>query len=52
MDFGTIEQFKKCVNKKNVTVIGIGISNLPLIKYLVKAGACVKACDKRTREAN
>ena len=42
--------FEKEMHKKNVTVIGIGISNLPLIKYLVKLGANVTACDKRTKE--
>ena len=50
MNFTTIGEFKNYVNKKNITVIGIGISNLPLIKYLANAGAYVKACDKRTRE--
>lgn len=39
------DKFKEYINGKNVTVIGIGISNLPLIKYLVKAGAVVTACD-------
>ncbi len=39
------EKFKSYINGRNVTVIGIGISNLPLIKYLVSAGANVTACD-------
>ncbi len=47
MNFTTIQQFKEYVNKKNITVIGIGISNIPLIKFLAAAGAYVKACDKR-----
>lgn len=37
--------FKKSIEGKNITVIGIGISNLPLIKYLTDAGANVTACD-------
>ncbi len=37
--------FKERINGKNITVIGIGISNLPLIKFLVEAGANVTACD-------
>ena len=45
-----LEEFKNLVKGKNITVIGIGISNLPLIKYLVSLGANVKACDKRTKE--
>lgn len=44
-----IDEFKQNMNERNVTVIGIGISNLPLIKYLVKLGARVTACDKRTK---
>ena len=39
------EKFREYINGRNVTVIGIGISNLPLIKYLVNAGANVTACD-------
>ncbi len=45
-----LEQFEENVKGKNITVIGIGISNLPLIKYLVRLGANVKACDKRTED--
>ncbi len=44
------EEFKKNICGKKVTVIGIGISNLPLIKYLVSLGADVTACDKRSSE--
>lgn len=44
-----IDEFKKNMNGRNVTVIGIGISNIPLIKYLTKLGANVTACDKRTK---
>lgn len=39
------DKFKEYINGRNVTVIGIGISNLPLIEYLVRAGANVTACD-------
>ena len=45
-----LEEFKQNIKGKNVTVIGIGISNLPLIKYLVSLGASVTACDKRGKE--
>lgn len=44
-----LEQFKQYVKDKKITVIGIGISNMPLIKYLVKLGAQVTACDKRDK---
>lgn len=45
-----LEEFKNNINGKKVMVIGIGISNLPLIKYLVSLGAEVTACDKREKE--
>ena len=45
-----LEEFKQNIKGKNVTVIGIGISNLPLIKYLVSLGANVTARDKNSRE--
>ena len=35
---------------KRVGVIGIGVSNRPLIDMLLAAGIDVTACDKRTRE--
>ena len=44
------DEFKASVKGKNITVIGIGISNLPLIKFLAENDANVKACDKRDRE--
>lgn len=45
-----LEQFKRNIENKSVAVIGIGISNRPLIRYLCKLGACVTACDRRSRE--
>ena len=45
-----LDEFKYNVDGKNITVIGIGISNLPLIKYLVSLGANVTACDRRSAE--
>lgn len=50
MNVSTIQEFQQYVKGKNITVIGIGVSNLPLIKYLAKYGAKVKACDKRSKE--
>ena len=43
--------FKNNVKGKSVTVLGIGVSNTPLIEYLVNCGAKVSACDKRDEEA-
>ena len=45
-----VQKFKEYIKGKNITVIGIGISNRPLIKYLVSLGALVTACDKKTEE--
>ena len=42
------QAFKNYVSGKNITVVGIGISNLPLIKLLCSCNASVTACDKRT----
>ncbi len=46
----TIQEFKKEAKGKKIAVIGIGVSNLPLIKMLSSFGADVEAFDKRTKE--
>lgn len=38
--------FKEYIKGKKVAVIGIGVSNIPLIRKLVSLGAQVHACDK------
>ncbi len=38
-------------NNKRVTVIGLGISNMPLIDYLLREGAFVSARDKKEYDA-
>ena len=43
-------EFTQSVKGKNIDVIGIGISNLPLINLLSENGANVTAFDKRNRE--
>ncbi len=45
-----IEEFKKQIIGKKVAVIGVGVSNIPLIKMLVSFGANVTAFDKREKE--
>jgi len=45
------EAFKNYVKGKKISVVGIGISNLPLIKLLCECGANVTACDKRDENA-
>ncbi|MBB6625546.1 UDP-N-acetylmuramoyl-L-alanine--D-glutamate ligase [Clostridium gasigenes] len=43
-------EFKEFIKNKNVAVVGIGVSNIPLINFLVKLGAKVTAFDKKTEE--
>ncbi len=45
-----VREWKEEMRGKTVAVIGIGVSNLPLIRLLVEAGASVIAHDKRTAE--
>lgn len=42
-----LEAFKAGIKDKNVTVLGIGVSNLPLIRFLAALGARVTAADKK-----
>lgn len=44
------DSLKKYVNGKNISVVGIGISNMPLIRFLAENGAKVTACDKKEKE--
>ncbi len=41
----------KCFTSKRCDVLGIGISNIPLIRMLAEAGATVTARDKKDRES-
>lgn len=40
-------EFLKSVNGKKCTVIGMGVSNIPLIRLLLEHGAVVTVCDKK-----
>lgn len=44
------KEFKKFIKGKKTAVVGIGISNRPLIDFLVKLGAEVTAFDKKYKE--
>lgn len=44
------EDFKRNIKGKKVAVAGIGVSNIPLIKYLLKLGADITAFDQRPLE--
>ena len=46
----TLQQYLTSLRGKRVTVIGIGVSNRPLLRLLAGAGAEVTARDKKTEE--
>jgi UDP-N-acetylmuramoylalanine--D-glutamate ligase len=46
----TLSDYIADIKNKSITVIGIGVSNLPLIKRLASAGCAVTACDRRARQ--
>ncbi|MCI7443574.1 MAG: UDP-N-acetylmuramoyl-L-alanine--D-glutamate ligase, partial [Clostridium sp.] len=41
-------EFKTFIKGKKVAVVGIGVSNIPLINFLYKLGANVTAFDMKT----
>jgi len=43
-------EFKRFILEKKVAVVGIGVSNIPLINFLLELGATVTAFDKKTKE--
>ncbi len=45
-----LDQFKKHITNKRVAVLGIGISNTPLIKYLARLGVDITAFDRAGKE--
>ena len=46
----TLQEYLNAIRHKTVAVVGIGVSNTPLIRMLLREGITVTACDKRTRE--
>lgn len=44
------KEFKQFILGKKVAVVGIGVSNIPLINFLLDLGATVTAFDKKTKE--
>ena len=45
------EEYLSSLQNKTVAVIGIGVSNRPLIELLLSRGVAVTACDKKDRAA-
>ena len=46
----TLHEYIEDMRGKRIAIIGIGVSNTPLLKLLAAEGLRVAACDKRTRE--
>ena len=46
-----LQEYLNTLRDKKVVVIGMGVSNMPLIEKMLEAGLSVTACDKRQREA-
>lgn len=47
----TIQDYLASLRGKTAAVLGIGVSNTPLIELLCRSGVRVIACDKKSREA-
>lgn len=45
----TLQEYIASIKEKTVAVVGIGVSNTPLIELLAKNGVQVTACDRKTR---
>ena len=46
----TLDEYVEGIKGKRIAVLGIGVSNIPLIERLCAHGCDVTACDMRTRE--
>ena len=46
----TLRDYIESLRHKTVAVIGVGVSNTPLLELLLAEGIRVTACDKRSRE--
>ena len=46
----TLHEYMESLRQKTVAVLGIGVSNTPLVQLLLRSGIRVTACDKRTKE--
>ena len=47
----SFEEYLSSLQNKTVAVIGIGVSNRPLVELLLSRGVAVTACDKKDRAA-
>ena len=47
----TLAEYLHKMKNQTVAVVGIGVSNRPLVELLLKSGVCVTACDRKDRSA-
>lgn len=47
----TLDDYLQSLQGKTIAVFGVGVSNTPLIRTLLKAGLTVTACDKNDRQS-
>ncbi len=45
-----VAEYKKSIKGKKISVVGVGVSNIPLIRFLIDSGALVTAHDKRSAD--
>ena len=46
----TLNKYIEGLKDKNIAVVGVGVSNVPLLHLLADNGCCVTACDRRSAE--
>ena len=46
----TLREYVDSLRNKTVAVLGVGVSNTPLVRLLLQNGVSVAVCDKRTRQ--
>jgi len=47
----TLQEYLRSLSGKSVAVLGVGVSNQPLLRLLLRAGIEVTACDRKDRTA-
>ncbi|MDO5557882.1 MAG: hypothetical protein Q4G05_06585 [Clostridia bacterium] len=45
-----LQKFNKEIRGKKIAIIGLGVSNIPIIKYLNESGANITVFDNRSEE--
>ena len=46
----TLQEYIASIQDKTVAIVGIGVSNTPLIELLARSGVRVTACDRKSRD--